>query len=86
MFDNLIPVPQFDLRVRTFHVGLRYQIDSSLFIFRLLVNMNNMNDMDMDNMDNITLYFCGIYLLPNESAGGSNCFLHAVRALDVVIG
>ena len=45
-----------------------------------------MNDMDMDNMDNITLYFCGIYLLPNESAGGGNCLFHAVGASDVVIG
>ena len=47
--------------------------------------MKNMNNMDMDNMNNITLYFCGTYLLINESEGGSNCMFHAVGDLDVVI-
>ena len=48
--------------------------------------MKNTNNMDMDNMNNIALYFCGIYLLPNESTGDGNCLFHAGRDLDVVIG
>ena len=72
--------------MRTCHVDLLYRIDSSLFIFCLLVKMNNMKNMYMDNMDNIALYFCGIYLLLNESAGYGNCMFHAVGASDVVIG
>ena len=48
--------------------------------------MNNTDNIDIDNMDNIVLYFCGIYLLPNEYAGVGKCLLHAVGALDVVFG
>ena len=47
--------------------------------------MKNTNNMDMDNMNNIALYFCGIYLLPNESTGDFKCLFHSVGALDVVI-
>ena len=37
-------------------------------------------------MDNIALCFCGIYLLPNESAGYGSYMFHAFGALYVVIG
>ena len=77
--------PKLNLRVRMGHVYLWYKIDSSIFIFRLLVNMKNMNNMNMDNMDSIVLYFRGIYLLPNEFTGDGNCMFHAVGALDLVI-